>query len=73
MVMKLWPSSEALAIIFVKSFLELEEKSAMTAKTPLSVLILITRVLADAFSDQLNPGTQCSIFSQLFMNKTWFW
>lgn len=73
MVMKLWPFSEALAIIFVKNFLELEEKSAMTAETLLSVRVLITGVLAEAFSDQLNPGTQCSIFSQLFMNKTCFW
>lgn len=40
MVMKFWPFSEALAIIFAKSFLELEEKFAMTAETPLSMLVL---------------------------------
>lgn len=59
----LWPFSEALAIIFAISFLELEEKSAMTAETPLSMLVLIRGVLAEAFSDQLNPGTQHIIFS----------
>lgn len=71
--MKLWPFSEALAIIFAKNFLELEEKFAMTAETLLSMLVLIRGVLAEAFSDQLNPGTQCSVFSQLFTNKTCFW
>lgn len=70
--MKLWPFSEALAIIFAKSFLELEEKSAVTAETPLSMLVLIRGVLAEAFSDLLNPGVPCSIFSELFMNKTYF-
>lgn len=70
--MKLWPFSEALAIIFAKSFLELEEKSAVTAETPLSMLVLIRGVLAEAFSDLLNPGTLCSIFNQLFTNKTCF-
>lgn len=72
MVMKLWPFSEALAIIFAKSFLELEEISAVTAETPLSMLVLIRGVLAEAFSDLLNPGVPCSIFSELFMNKTYF-
>lgn len=71
--MKLWPFSGALAIIFAMSFLELEEKSAMTAETPLSMLVLIRGVVAEPFSDQLNPVTQCSIFSQLFTNKTCFW
>lgn len=70
---KVWPIPEALAIIFLKSFLELEEKSARTAETLLSMLILIRGVLAEAVPDQLNPGTLCDIFSQLFTNKTWFW
>lgn len=61
--MKLRPFSEASAIIFAISFLELEEKSAMTAETLLSMLVLIRGVLAEAFSDQLNPRTQHSIFS----------
>lgn len=58
---------------FVFSFLELKEKSARTAETLLSMLILISRVLAEALSDRLSPGTLHNVFSQLFTNKTWCW
>lgn len=50
------PFSEALIIILLKSFLELELKSARTAEMVLSMLILIRGVLAEALSEQLNPG-----------------
>lgn len=58
---------------FVFSFLELKEKSARTAETLLSMLILISRVLAEALSDRLSPGTLHNVFSQLFTNKMWCW
>lgn len=53
---KVLPFSEALVIILLKSFLKLEKESARTAEMLLCMLILIRGVLAEALSEQLNPG-----------------
>ena len=68
MVTKVWPFSEALATMFLKSFLELEVRSARTAETLLSMLILIRGVLAEALSEQLKPGT-CVVFSVNYLQR----